>query len=198
MPLTRYDGSSSAEVVLLSKSEKFKVETFLPILGTLIFELTKCAEAYSQIGNLFFFFSELKTIASDALEKKCKHLANMYHKDDDLLNECEHLKHYMALNENYETLPALYRKIVSDNLKSVFLNVEIALRVFMCMMVTNCTGERSFSRLKLIKNQLHSTMGQHHLNWLSLMCMENDILKTIDFKPIIKQFCAKKCRKCLL
>ena len=35
--LTRYDGSSSAEEVLLSKSEKFKVETFLPILDTLIF-----------------------------------------------------------------------------------------------------------------------------------------------------------------
>ena len=77
----------------------------------------------------------------------------MYHKDlnyDDLL-KCEHLKHYMALDENCETLPALYRKIVSDNLKSVFLNVEIALRVFMCMMVTNCTGELFFSRLKLIK-----------------------------------------------
>ena len=122
----------------------------------------------------------------------------MYHKDlnyDDLLNECEHLKHYMALDENCETLPALHRKIVSDNLKSVFPNVEIAIRVFMCMMVTNCTGERSFSRLKLIKNQLCSTMEQHHLIWLSLMCMENDILKTIDFKPIIKQFSAKKCCK---
>ena len=43
----------------------------------------------------------------------------------------------MALDENYEPLPALYRKIDSNNLKSVFPNVEIALRVFMCMMVTN-------------------------------------------------------------
>ena len=89
--VTRYYGSSSAEEVLLSKSEKFKVETFLPILDTLIFELTKRAEAYSQIGNLFSFFSELKTIASDALKKMCEHLANMYDKDfnyDDLLYEC--------------------------------------------------------------------------------------------------------------
>ena len=85
----------------------------------------------------FSFFSDLNTIASDALKKKCQHLANMYHKDlnyDDLLNECEHLKHYMALDQNCKTLPALYRKIISDNLKSVFPNIEIALRVFMCMM----------------------------------------------------------------
>ena len=122
----------------------------------------------------------------------------MYHKDldyGDFLNECKRLKHYMVLNENCETLPALYRKNFSDNLKSVFPNVEIAFRVFMCMMVTNCTGERSFSRLKLTKNQLHSTMGQQRLNWLSLMCMENDIPKTIDFKPIINQLSAKTFRK---
>jgi hypothetical protein len=102
---------------------------------------------------MFSFFSELKTIGSDQLNKKCEHLANVYHKDldyGDHLNECEHLKHCMVLGENCETLPALYRKIISDNLKFVFPNVEIALRVFMCMMVTSCTGERSFSRLKLI------------------------------------------------
>ena len=125
----------------------------------------------------------------------------MHHKDlnyDDLLNECDHLKHSMALDENCEPLLALYRKIVSDNLKSVFPNVKIALRVLMCMMVTSCTGEPFFSRLKLIKNQLRSTMGQHRLKWLSLMCMENDFLKTLDFKPIIKQISAKKCRNCLL
>ncbi|XP_040197362.1 zinc finger MYM-type protein 1-like [Rana temporaria] len=194
--LTRYDGSE--EEVLLSKSEKFKVETFLPVLDSLIPALTKRAEAYSSIGNMFSFFCELKTIRSDDLKKRCEYLANVYHKDldyGDLLNECEHLKHYMILDQNCETLPALYRKIISDNLKSVFPNVEIALRVFMCMMVTNCAGERSFSRLKLIKNELRSTMGQHRLNWLSLMCIENDILKTIDFKPVIKEFCTKKCRK---
>ena len=31
-------------------------------------------------------------------------------------------------------------------------------------------------------------MRQQRLNWLSLMCMENDILKTIYFMPILKQF----------
>ena len=70
------------------------------------------------------------------------------------------------------------------------------LRVFKCMMVTNCTGELFFSRLKLIKNQLRSIMGQHCLNWLSLMCMKNDILKTIDFKPIIKQLQRNAANAC--
>ena len=98
------------------------MEKILPVLDTLISELTKCAEVYSQIRNLFSFFSKLKTIGSDELYKKCEHLANVYHKDldyGDLLIECEVRKHYMVLGEDCETLPALYRKIISDNMKSV-------------------------------------------------------------------------------
>ena len=67
MRITRDDGST--EKVLFSKSEECKVETFLPILDTLISELIKRAQIYSQIENLFSFFTELKTIASDALKK---------------------------------------------------------------------------------------------------------------------------------
>lgn len=160
--------------------------------------MIKRAKAYSLIGNQFYFFGELKRIDSDELNKKCEHLANIYHQDlnhNDLFNECVQLKHYISVDENCETLSALYKKIISDDLKAVFPNVEIALRIFMCMMVTNCTGERSFSRLKLIKNQLRSTMGQQRLNWLSLMCIESDVLKTIDFAVIMKQFLEKKIRK---
>ncbi|XP_042227821.1 uncharacterized protein LOC121870117 [Homarus americanus] len=164
--LTRYDGS--AEKILLHKSEKFKVETFLPILDSLNSDLTKRAEAYQWIGNLFSFFGQLKTIDSDELNKKCEKLANVYHKDLDygeLLNECKQLKHYMDHDEECETPPAVYSKFISDNLISVFLNVEIALRVFMCMMVTNCRGgERSFFKIETNKNQLRSTMGQQRLN----------------------------------
>lgn len=76
MHLTRCD--KSEEEVLIS--EKFMVEILLPVLDS-ISELTKCAEAYSSIGNPFSFFSELKTIGSDELNKKCKHLANVHHKD---------------------------------------------------------------------------------------------------------------------
>ena len=141
------------------KSSRWKYSSLFWILNS---DLAKRAEAYSWIGNLFSFLSQLKTICSDELNKKCEHMANVYHKDlgyGDLLNECKHLKHYMVLDENCETLPALYRKIISDNLKSVFPKVEIALRVFMCMMVTNCTGERSFSKFETYKESASQHNG---------------------------------------
>jgi hypothetical protein len=44
-------------------------------------------------------------------------------------------------------------------------------------MVTNCSGERSFSRLKRIKNELRSTMSQDMLSALSSLFIENDKLR---------------------
>lgn len=42
--------------------------------------------------------------------------------------------------------------IKQKNLKDAFPNTEIALRMFLCIAVTNCNVERSFSALKKIKN----------------------------------------------
>ena len=63
------------------------------------------------------------------------------------------------------------------------------------MMVSNASGERSFSKLKFLKNQYRSTMGQIRLNSLTLMSLENDILKRIDFTDILHDFVDKKMRK---
>ena len=75
------------------------------------------------------------------------------------------------------------------------LNVDIVLRIYLCMMTSNCSGERSFSRLKRIKNELRSTMGQDRLSMLSLMSIENYILRSLDFNDLIADFTMRKVRK---
>ena len=65
-------------------------------------------------------------------------------------------------------------------MQSCFPNVEILLRMYLCLMVTNCTGERSFSKLRLIKNARHTTIEQGRLNMLTLMSIESELLHTID------------------
>ena len=73
-------------------------------------------------------------------------------------------------------------------MQSCFPNVEILLRVYLCMMVTNCTGERSFSKLRRINNAQRSTNGQGRLNMLILMSIESELLRTIDVNSIIDDF----------
>ena len=85
--------------------------------------------------------------------------------------------------------------MATKDLKSVFPNIDIMLRIYLCMMVSNCSGERSFSKLKIIKNRLRTTLDQEKLNWLSLMSIESDVLRSIDFRDIIKDFANSKARK---
>ena len=106
----------------------FRVETFIPVLNSLIPHLTKHAEAHSSIDSV-------------EPNKQCEKLTSVYRIDfdyGDILNECKHLKDYIILDEKYDTFPTLYRKIIAGNLKSMFSNVEITIRVFLCMMMTNC------------------------------------------------------------
>lgn len=76
-----------------------------------------------------------------------------------------------------------------------FPNVHIALRIYLSMMSSNCSGERSFSKLKRIKNEVRSCMAQKRLNMLSLMSIENEIVKSQDFSDIIHEFALRKARK---
>ena len=72
---------------------------------------------------------------------------------------------------------------------------DIAAHVSLCLMVTNCTGERSFSKLRRIKNAQRTTIGQGSLNVLTLMNIKSELLRTIDVNSIIDDFARVKARK---
>jgi hypothetical protein len=73
----------------------------------------------------------------------------------------------------------MYNIIFQDGIESVFPDVSIVLRLLLTLMVTNCSGERSFSQLKRIKNEQRTAIGQERLGSLSLLCIESDILRKI-------------------
>lgn len=89
------------------------------------------------------------------------------------------------------------RLIVKEELDETFPNVSIAFSMFMCLMVSNCSGERSFSRMALLENKLRSTMTDDRLSALELLSVECDILDNISFDDIVDKFSAAKSRKCL-
>ncbi|CAB3989665.1 zinc finger MYM-type 1-like [Paramuricea clavata] len=89
----------------------------------------------------------------------------------------------------------MYRLLLENNLETVFPNTVIALRIYLSLMISNCSGERSFSKLKLIKNQLRSCMTQKRLKSLILLSIKSDLLRSIDMSSIINEFALKKSRK---
>ena len=49
--------------------------------------------------------------------------------------------------------------------------------------------------MKLIKNRLRTTMSQERLCSLSLLNIEHDVLRTLDFTSIIEDFAKRKARR---
>ena len=86
-------------------------------------------------------------------------------------------------------------QFVEKDWVSMFPNIEIALRIYLNMMWSNCSGERSFSKSNLIKNHLRSTMKDDRLSALSIMNIEAKVLNMIEFDDMLNVFIDKKLRK---
>jgi len=92
----------------------------------------------------------------------------------------------------------MYRLIIGANPQTVFPNIEVGLRICLCLMVTNYSGECSFSKLKRIKNELRSTNASRtieRLNRRTLMSLEHEVLHEIELRELIDKFAKVKSRK---
>jgi len=55
--------------------------------------------------------------------------------------------------------------------------------------------ELSFSQMKRIKNPNRTTMRRERLEFWSLLMIEADLLRQINFEDLIKDLANKKCRR---
>jgi hypothetical protein len=85
--------------------------------------------------------------------------------------------------------------MIKHRMQATFPNIFNALRIYLTLPVSNCTGERSFSHLKRLKNAWRSTTGQERLNCLAVMNMETDIVRSLDFADIVETFASSKARR---
>ena len=76
-----------------------------------------------------------------------------------------------------------------------FPNVFIAYRIMLIIPKSVALAKKSFSKLKLIKSYLRSTMCQERLNELALILIEKEMLKKIVYNKLINKFASLKVRK---
>lgn len=76
-----------------------------------------------------------------------------------------------------------------------FPNTCIALRIMLTIPVTSATAERSFSKLKIIKNYLRNTISQDKISKLALISIENKISESLNYNDIIEIFASQRSRK---
>ena len=70
-------------------------------------------------------------------------------------------------------------------------SIALAYRVLLTVPITVASAEMSFSKLKLIKSYLRTTMTQDRLNGLAILSIEKNMLKTNDVEHIVDDFASK-------
>ncbi|XP_047129456.2 zinc finger MYM-type protein 1-like [Hydra vulgaris] len=200
------------EVHFLENDEKqFEVNVFNTALNTLIQQIKDRFQASEKTTNSFSFLwlsesnsrsSEEKENEQPSLEEKCKTLAQMYVNDvdeDKLILEVRHLDTLKQANlfgpKEYLTSMKLLNGIYQKGLESIFESTCILLRIFNTIPVSIAEGERSFSKLGLVKTTLRSTMSQDRLTNLLVISIEHDLAKSLCYDEVIENFALNKARR---
>ena len=75
-----------------------------------------------------------------------------------------------------------------------FPNACITFKILLTIHFTVASAERSFSKLKLIKSYLRSTMSRERLSELAIS-IEKEMLAELECKNLISNFASQKARK---
>jgi len=192
----QFDEATGTEITLQGR-DKFRVETFLVIVNQLKAALGSRIDAYTAVRNVFEVVTDFNVLDNDNIRSLAQRTAETYSEDLQSAVFPDEMVQFVtfARSRGCSSPSDLAMLIHGEQLHETFPNVSIALRMFMCLMVSNCSGERSFSRMALIKSKFRSTMTDERLSALELLSVESDVLDKISFSDIIEEFSDAKSRK---
>lgn len=189
----------------VTNEENFYGNVFKAIIESTINSITERFNALKNNNGLFSFLYDFKNYEANringSLLKSCEMLeVALTHEGksnidgNDLFIQLATVS-TLVKNENIVHVIDILNAIQSREMENLVPNAVIAFRILFTIPVSVASGERSFSKLKLIKTYLRNVMSQNRLNELSIILIEKDIANLIDYDDIIEQFAASKARK---
>jgi hypothetical protein len=185
-----------------NNEKRFKAEIFNKVMDILSSRLHERFQSFRCVISKFNVLSPtvLDKVDDDELHRQAMILCNEYNDDltESFPQEIVSFRTVMKTAiKNADSIRQLVKLIVCENstLSASFPEVCTAYILFTTLPVTTATSERSFSKLKLIKNYLRSSMSQERLSGLSILSIEHETARKIDFDMMIDLFAADKCRR---
>jgi hypothetical protein len=96
----------------------------------------------------------------------------------------------LTLSKKY---PEILQLIYGRSLIAGFPHLTTIQKIDMALTIKSCETDSNFSKPSVIK-KFRSTMLVERLNYLSVLSVENDIIKS-SYEEAIKEYAAKKCKK---
>lgn len=182
--------------------KNLEVNFFNIVVDSAVTSMDERFETLNQVKSKYgvlLNFSTASQMSSESLKAHCMEVQNtLTFRDDydisgmDLAHEIQNLP---DLPSDKMTAFELLSFLCEKNLEELYPNLWIALRIAVTLPVTVASSERSFSKLKLIKSYLRSSMSQERLSGLAIMSINHDVGKHLSYDDIIDDFASRKCRK---
>lgn len=192
----KYEGREQTQ----STAEEIdKRDFYLPLIDT---ALTALKERFSHMETFFelygFLYSadNMRSTEKEGKLDECCHRLEQTMEDIDAEELKLEVKGAVRSFPTHVSSPSeMLNYIYKENILDLYPNMSIALRLLLTLPVTVASSERSFSKLKLIKTYLRSTMSQERLSALAILSIEQDVRKSVDMELLITRFANAKARK---
>lgn len=192
-----------------SGKDLFKVNFFFVVLDRAISSLKERFELMENHSEGFKFLYDIASLgkawSESELKKACKHLETVLSGGD---GDDKPKEYDINGDELFDELqifgPMLPPRshpagalsfITKRGYVDTFPNIFVALRILLTLPVSVASGERSFSKLKLIKTYLRSNLSQEHLSGLATLAIENDALNEMETDILLQEFSKLKARR---
>ncbi|XP_026747537.1 uncharacterized protein LOC113508656 [Trichoplusia ni] len=190
-------GDESSADAALSHEQEIRREVFAS-LDKIIQEMTTRFQQIQEISDKFGFLMPAKLLDSK-FECDLSHVLEDIDKDEFQM-ERKRLQQFIACSESEEDISGkgpleLLQFIQKLNLGISVPNIVILIRIYLTLAISVASCEKSFSKLKLIKNYLRSTMSSARLSNLAILSIEQELAANIDFDKVISDFAAHKARR---
>ena len=93
------------------------------------------------------------------------------------------------------TINSILKFMIANDMCSIYPNLSTLYHIFLTLPISSAGAERSFSRLKLIKSYLRSTMNEDRLSSLALISIERHFAAEVEFNKVIDHFARMKPRR---
>lgn len=112
----------------------------------------------------------------------------------DLTRQVLSLRKFIKKTE-MKTIKELCTYLIKNDLSSLYSEVVTSCIIFLSLPVTVTSAERSFSKLKLIKNFLRNSISQDRLTNISILNIERARTEELEIEKLIVDFANQKARK---
>ena len=210
----RFFDEEARDEPITDAEKKFRVEVFFKVIDTVTSQLEERFKGQNFVAKTFIFLTPKSMLKMTVSEVRCAayDLVSTYKSDlcsefespedyaNDLSQEILSYRHcfkdeLLGMTDNlkkFNSAVNILKQLHKDELITSYSKLVTAIFLFLTLPVTVATAERSFSKLKIIKTYLRSSIAQDRLDALAMISIEAEEVRKLSIDKIIDEFAEKR------